>query len=340
MLAVGGSFKETDIAMVDCASSSSGMGEGFFVSGFLVVGEGVALVFVVGLGTTDVVDDPLLGGLFTGDGALDNVGTDELGDGTLLSGSFTGDGALDDDGTNVVGDGDATLLGELFTGDGELDDAGTDVDGTLLGVFALLVLTTSTAEVSTRPSSCARVDHTRSSIAAVPLTEPQSISIAPMNEPSFGLTRVSPAICSPGFTVQAWPDSSTFSAANAAANVSFRPPNEIRADTMPATVVGNVENGKPCVGRAWISVVIVCVDWYVATVSTCVYRATSADVGDEVDSSSLSNTNSSGIKLRLSGTESSVAVVRVGVRVVRSKKSRFKVILDLHDAGWCRGVTV
>ena len=43
MLAVGGSFKETDIAMVDCASSSTGMGEGVvFVSGFLVVGEGVA----------------------------------------------------------------------------------------------------------------------------------------------------------------------------------------------------------------------------------------------------------------------------------------------------------
>jgi len=241
------------------------MGEGVvFVSGFLVVGEGVALVFVAGLGTTDVVGDgdgTLIGESLTGDGALDNAGTDELG--TLLRGSFTGDGALDDDGTTVIiGDGDGcdgTLLGELLTGDGALDDAGTD-DGTLLGVFALLVLTTSTAEVSTRPSSCARVDHTRSSIAVVPSTEPQSISIAPMNEPSFGLTRVSPAICSPGFTVQAWPDSSTFSAANAAANVSFRPPNEIRADTMPATVVGNVGNGKPYAGRVWFSLVMVCVD--------------------------------------------------------------------------------
>jgi hypothetical protein len=281
MLAVGGSFKETDIAMVDCVSSSTGMGEGVVVSGFLVAGEGVALVFVAGLGTliggsltgdgaldavgTNVVgvgEGTLLGGSLTGDGALESAGTDELGDGDgrLLSGSFTGDGALDDDGTNVVGDGDGTLLGELFTGDGELDDAGTDVDGTLLGVFALLVLTTSTAEVSTRPSSCARVDHTRSSIAVVPSTAPQSISIAPMNEPSFGLTRVSPAICSPGSTVQARPDSSTFSAANATANVSFRPPNEIRADTMPATVVGNVENGKPCAGRVWFSLVIVCVD--------------------------------------------------------------------------------
>ena len=254
MLAVGGSFKETDIAMVDCVSSSTGMGEGVVVSGFLVAGEGVALFFVAGLGT-------LIGGSLTGDGALDAVGTNVVGvgEGTLLGGSLTGDGALESAGTDELGDGDGTLLSGSFTGDGELDDAGTD-DGTLLGVFAFLVLTTSTAEVSTRPSSCARVDHTRSSIAAVPLTEPQSISIAPMNEPSFGLTRVSPAICSPGFTVQAWPDSSTFSAANAAANVSFRPPNEIRADIMPATVVGNVGNGKPYAGRVWFSLVMVCVD--------------------------------------------------------------------------------
>ena len=51
MLAVGGNFKETDTAMVDCVSSSSGMGEGVvFVSGSLVVGEGVVVVFAVGLG--------------------------------------------------------------------------------------------------------------------------------------------------------------------------------------------------------------------------------------------------------------------------------------------------
>ena len=43
---MGGSFKETDIAMVDCVSSSTGMGEGVVVSGFLVAGEGVALFFV------------------------------------------------------------------------------------------------------------------------------------------------------------------------------------------------------------------------------------------------------------------------------------------------------
>ena len=50
-MAVGGSFKETDTAMVDCVSSSTGMGEGVvFVTGSLVVGEGVVVVFVVGLG--------------------------------------------------------------------------------------------------------------------------------------------------------------------------------------------------------------------------------------------------------------------------------------------------
>ena len=115
MLAVGGSFKETDIAMVDCVSSSTGMGEGVVVSGFLVAGEGVALFFVAGLGT-------LIGGSLTGDGALDAVGTNVVGvgEGTLLGGSLTGDGALESAGTDELGDGDGMLLSGSFTGDGAL----------------------------------------------------------------------------------------------------------------------------------------------------------------------------------------------------------------------------
>ena len=152
-----------------------------------------------------------------------------------------------DDGNCEGDDGNGAIVGESSAGDGTGED---------------LVLTISTAELSTRPSSiCARVDHTRNSTGVVPSKSPQPISSAPMNEPSFGLTRVSPGIWSPGFTSQARPEISTFSEANAAESVSFRPPSEMRAVTMPDTFEGSVENGSLFSGRVWPNVLTVCVDW-------------------------------------------------------------------------------
>ena len=164
-------------------------------------------------------------------------------------------GALSGDGDVGDGDDDGSLSGEgvpLGVVDAEEADAGDDDDrdGDGVVLVEILVLTTSTAELSTRLSAtCARVDHTRNSMGVVPSIAPQPISSAPMNEPSFGLTRVSPAICSSGFTAQARSEISTFNEANAAASVLFRPPNEIRAVSMPDTLVGSVENGRPFSGR-------------------------------------------------------------------------------------------